>query len=70
MLLVHLHNHEATPVESTECAIDALPEHLSWKQQFFERVLDRARDRELIFVHEGLARLTADGRAAATRALT
>ena len=57
------------PVESRECALDALPRHLRWKTDFLNAVVDRAVDDELVFIHEGLARLTLEGRDAANRAV-
>lgn len=69
ILLVHLFNHEGSAEEAEENRAEHLSRHVSWKQEFANRIVGRARRRKLIGEDTELLSLTDDGREEAIRTM-
>jgi len=48
MLVIHLSNHEGMPSAANESRVDHLHEHISWKPDFAQKVVDLAIKNENI----------------------
>ncbi len=62
MLLVHLYQHEGTPDEAEEAAVDRVHQHLEWLPERVARVVRRTVQRGWVTHDQNLLRLTAAGR--------
>ncbi len=62
LLAVHLLNHEASPEAENECRVDHLQEHISWNEDFADRVVKYGERKKARTVREGLMALTEAGR--------
>jgi manganese/zinc/iron transport system permease protein len=69
MLLVHLLHHEGTEHEAEECHPLHLQQHLRWRSEAAESAIRSAARERLIEVHDGILRLTPEGREAARMAM-
>ncbi len=69
MLAIHLANHEGTAREFEESCWQTLHEHLRWERDFLERVVQRARRRELVILQKECLALTNQGRQLARNAM-
>ncbi|GAB4266716.1 MAG: metal ABC transporter permease [Candidatus Promineifilaceae bacterium] len=69
-LAIHLFNHENTAVESEECRIEHLTEHLRWPHDFADNIVKRAQNEGLVVRRDAFLQLTAAGRMRAEEALT
>lgn len=69
-LAVHLYHHEGTPNEMTESEVAHLGAHMRWEPGFARRALRYSVAAGLVRQSDGHLRLTAEGRAAAQRAMT
>lgn len=62
MLLIHILNHKDTAEEKEECGIDTMEYHLRWEKSFFEKISEKAKDRKLIYVDNGIFKISDKGR--------
>lgn len=65
MLAIHLLQHEGTPQETDESALDGLHRHLEWLPEDVARVVKRAERSGLVTEQGGRLKLTDEGRAVA-----
>ena len=69
MLVIHLLNHEGSPVEAEENSLDHLSDHIRWQPEFAARVVRYAQRHDLIRVENRHMRLTGEGRMLAQQAV-
>lgn len=62
VLLRHLHTHEGTAQERTECGIGTLHEHLRWEAKYTMRICRTLQEQGDIRIEEAVVRLTEQGR--------
>jgi len=65
MLAIHLLQHEGTPQETDESALDGLHHHLQWPPADVTKVVKRAERNGLVTEQGGRLKLTDEGRAVA-----
>ena len=69
MLVIHLLNHEGSPVEERENQVDHLHEHIRWQPEFADQVVRRAQRRGLVSLQDVHLSLTELGRQQAQQAI-
>ena len=62
VMLAHIHNHEGTPVEKSELAVETLYNHFRWSSRKTKRMLSQMQSRNLVFIKDDIVHLTAKGR--------
>ena len=68
-LAMHLMNHEATPVAAAECTVEHLQDHFRWQPNFADKVVVKAKQRELVKQENDHLVLLDNGRSLAKEAL-
>lgn len=61
-LLMHLINHENTPIEREEAGVDTIKNHLSWEEEFTQDIIDKTLDKNYIYIKDEILKITDKGR--------
>jgi manganese/zinc/iron transport system permease protein len=61
VLLAHIHNHEGTPAEKDELAVQTLHTHFHWPARKTRRLINQLRTRNLVYIETDTVRLTSRG---------
>lgn len=61
VLLAHIHNHEGTPAEKDELAVQTLHTHFRWPARKTRRLINQLRTRNLVYIETDTVRLTSRG---------
>lgn len=62
-LLMHLINHENSPIEREEAGVNTIKNHLSWDREFTQEIIDRTLDKEYVYIEDNILKVTEEGRA-------
>ena len=62
ILLIHIFNHSNTESEKEECGIDTMEYHLRWDRRFFNKILERAKERKFIYIDSGIFKISDKGK--------
>ena len=62
ILLIHIFNHSNTKSEKEECGIDTMEYHLRWDKRFFNKILERAKERKFIYIDSGIFKISDKGK--------
>ena len=62
ILLIHIFNHSNTESEKEECGIDTMEYHLRWNRRFFNKILERAKERKFIYIDSGIFKISDKGK--------
>lgn len=61
--LMHIINHENTPIEKNESSIDTIHNHLQWDKDFLNKILNISKEKEYILItDEGIIKPTEYGK--------
>lgn len=66
-LLFHIYNHEGDLDEETELGIDTVKGHINWEKAFLNKIIHSLKQKQKIYVEDGVLRLTEEGRAFAVK---
>ncbi len=61
-LLFHILNHEGHDDEKFESGINTINQHLNWKEDFLNKILDELKSEERIYIERDIIKLTDLGR--------
>lgn len=61
-LLFHIYNHEGNANEVLECGVNTIQKHLKWKDEFLNKIIDKLKERDNIYIKDNIIKLTDDGR--------
>ena len=61
-LLFHIYNHEGDANEVLECGVNTIQKHLKWKDEFLNKIIDKLKERDNIYIKDNIIKLTDDGR--------
>jgi manganese/zinc/iron transport system permease protein len=61
-LLFHIYNHEGDANEALECGVNTIQKHLKWKDEFLNKIIDKLKERDNIYIKDNIIKLTDDGR--------
>lgn len=61
-MLFHLYNHEGEKNEATENGVDTIYEHLYWRKDFLDRILNQLKKEAFVIEDRGILKLTPKGR--------
>ena len=61
-MLAHIHNHQGTPVEKNELAVETLYNHFRWSSRKTKRMLSQLQSGNFVFIKDDIVLLTAKGR--------
>ena len=61
-LLMHLINHENSPIEREEAGVDTIKDHLSWDKGFTQEIIDKTLDKNYVYIKDEILKITEKGR--------
>lgn len=61
-LLFHIYNHEGDANEVLECGVNTIQKHLKWKDEFLNKIIDKLKERDNIYIKDNIIKLTDGGR--------
>ncbi|NMB06892.1 MAG: metal ABC transporter permease [Tissierellia bacterium] len=61
-LLMHLINHENSPIEREEAGINTIKNHLSWDKEFTQEIIDKTLDKNYVYIKDEILKITDKGR--------
>jgi len=61
-LLFHLLNHEGEADELKESGIGTIAEHLNWKKDYLDKIINRLEENGIIYIEDDTIKLTEKGR--------
>lgn len=61
-LLFHIYNHEGDTNEALECGVNTIQKHLKWKDEFLNKIINKLKERDNIYIKDNIIKLTDDGR--------
>lgn len=62
-MLFHIYNHEGEANEAIENGIETICEHLNWKKDFLDEIVEKLKKRKIITESNNVLKLTEKGRA-------
>lgn len=61
-MLFHLYNHEGNDNEDSENGARTIYDHLHWRRDFLDRILDKLKKKDFVVEEAGVLKLTDSGR--------
>lgn len=61
-LMFHIYNHEGDANEALECGVDTIHKHLRWKDEFLNKIINKLKERDNIYIKDNIIKLTDGGR--------